>query len=222
MNEESLKNTESVIGLSTKVVAGVVFFSFVIGLSFSSGWQQGLGLLLDGSANQEIMSYIGFLVFFSLLPEIGALFIELLSSWKAWGIGLGAFLFGVGFQFIKMKFDKPMENNDKGLSKFRVMLNVVFITALIFLIIVSAYEHGESRSKEKLNHLFQSGCSFKENGWSECHIIVVNNKIVKQGYLVSNYNSKVVIIDLENKEINMLNLPKEAVIKRRHKSEKSS
>ncbi|WP_207611818.1 hypothetical protein [Alteromonas sp. 5E99-2] len=51
---------------------------------------------------------------------------------------------------------------------------------------------------------------------------IVHGFFLLQGYLVSNYNSKVVIIDLENKEINMLNLPKEAVIKRRHKSENNS
>lgn len=210
----NLDRTDTIFGLVSKIIAGTVFTSFVLGLSYSDGWHRGFGLLRANSISQEFLSLLGFILSTSLLTEIIHIILGLFLEWKFWVNTAGIIFF-----YLVLTRTCSITEEQKNHWIYSKGLKILFAFMFSFMAVVEASKLGEKNAKKRLAELLEAGCTYKTNGWSTCHSVVVNDKVILSGYLVRRVGQEVSIVDLKKKELQIFTVPDNARIKRAYSME---
>ena len=115
MSETQNLKVDYKLSLVSRIIAGAVFLSFVVGLAYTLGWYQGFGLLTASQVNEEITSYIGFFASFSLIPKIFSGLLHTLLNWHIWLIVSPILLFFIVFR-LKSNYRDEHKKNDNFLK----------------------------------------------------------------------------------------------------------
>ena len=202
------------IGISLIAVASVVFLS--IGFPYSFGYSTSVGLLSGERNSEELLIFMGFVMFLELAKDFWSILIGPFKTWQFY-LGLGSFMALLINLHVKKK-DKVLSvvedfSNSKALS-------IVFWGTLSFMVIIyfplSSFERGKTSGKEEIQNLLSNGCTPKNDGWNRCHQIYEGDVLVHEGYLITKSGTDAIMFKREESALEYIKLSSEAVLKRQY------
>ena len=198
---------------ATYIVALASISFFILGYTYILGYFAGFGLLLGEEQSEELTVFIGFNMFFELLPEVWNQIIRSFSMWQV-QLVLVSFIL-IMCVLVITKHRSAIEKMHKVTSS-KLFTWLILIPSVLFLLPLTTNHIGKRVARDIQKDIIEMGCVARPDGWNRCHHIYLKDKLIKQGFVVYKVKEQIILFDGHKRMIEYITLPQNAILTRKY------